>query len=289
MNIHLLLVNRYLLVIVKTTTRRQSTRPQKAVEMPKSNRKRPSRQQSRTVTPKMTRSERKIARELASHIAQLKRTNKRANYCREIKLLETSDTFQFYGNVIIQSKEDAQLVAKNAIGPETRQKQERAFFVDAACFRGKASGAGVVFLSSGGGEYWEERYYALSKGISSLEAEFIAVAEGLATAVAQLETSPMPKVMIFTDCQDALYRIHRLRKLEFTGKALGDRPVIRKLVTRSQYLHRHGVEIELHWVPGHARVEGNRRAHAAAQEAATTPNLGVSLDEGLLLMESTDT
>jgi ribonuclease HI len=62
-------------------------------------------------------------------------------------------------------------------------------------------------------------------------------------------------------------------------------PVVRKLVTRSQYLRGYGVEVELRWVPGHSLIEGNVRADAAARYARMNSDLGVAVDEGLRLIE----
>jgi len=102
------------------------------------------------------------------------------------------------------------------------------FFVDGSSFArvkgrqfasdlGKASGAAVVYMSSG---VWEERFFALPKGGNYLKAELAAIAEGLAIAVPEMirgndrnkssseETWTKPKVTIFTDCQNALRRIN---------------------------------------------------------------------------------
>jgi hypothetical protein len=52
-------------------------------------------------------------------------------------------------------------------------------------------------------------------------------------------------------------------------------PTLRKLITRSQYLRRLGIKLELRWVPRHSRIKGNERADA---------DRFVSLDEGLQLI-----
>lgn len=62
-------------------------------------------------------------------------------------------------------------------------------------------------------------------------------------------------------------------------------PVLCKLITRSQYLVRIGVEVELRWIPRRPSVGGHKRAEATARNTATSYVLGlakgVHLDEGL--------
>jgi ribonuclease HI len=57
---------------------------------------------------------------------------------------------------------------------------------------------------------------------------------------------------------------------------LTDDLVIRKVITRSQYLRQLAVRMELHWVPGHSGVEGNKREDAAAHLTA------IKSDDGLI-------
>lgn len=137
-------------------------------------------------------------------------------------------------------------------------------------------------------------------------AELAAIAEGLAIATTEVllsrgnqkSTSPKkeaaaaaaakPKVIIFTDSTSALQKIDKLRKSVVAEDRLRDDAVVRKIITRSQYLRRIGIPLELRWVPGHSRVEGNTRADVAARLAAKSENIAVLLDEGLRLIEMED-
>lgn len=253
-----------------------------------------------------SRTERAVCRETALHISSTAKANKKANLRRELALLRATAELKFHGQVIIEPREDATLAAtttRNSQNPDgTRQL---VFFVDGsrsanikdkrkrkAPESGRAAGAAVVYQTNG--RAWEERTFCLANGYNAKIAEKAAIAEGLAIALSQIlllgsdQRQVQSKVVIFTDCQEAMNRVDELRRISLTeGRLRGD-PIVRKLVTRSQYLHGLGVEVEIRWVPGHSGVEGNVRADAAARSAAwRIPGLadGVYLDEGLQMIE----
>lgn len=103
-------------------------------------------------------------------------------------------------------------------------------------------------------------------------AEMAAIAEGLAVALSQTLTDPakIHRVVIFSDCREALSRVNEVRQRRFSEELLLSEAnsVLRKLITRSQYFRRIGISIELRWVPAHLGVEGNIRADRAARSAA---------------------
>lgn len=76
------------------------------------------------------------------------------------------------------------------------------------------------------------------------------------------------RVVILTDCQAALFELQRLQHVSYTEKQLQGNSIARRIITRSQYLQRLGVQLEIRWVPGHAGVQGNHYANTAARAMA---------------------
>lgn len=106
-------------------------------------------------------------------------------------------------------------------------------------------------------------------------------------------SSSAQKVVVFFDCQEALLRVDKLRHsaLDEDWLRSNDNAVALKLVTRSQYLStKLGLEVELRWIPGHAKVEGNVRAARAARSSTADDCArrvcakGVCVDETLRLI-----
>lgn len=249
------------------------------------------------------RSDRAIAASVRQHIASIAETNRKANARRERALLRCTAELRFLGEVIIQSRDDAILAAREASRPSSNKCAEKdlVFYVDGSSLykRGKrnakrAAGAAVVFQPDDG-QSWQERVFTLPRESDAFTAEMAAIAEGLAVALSQTLTNPaeIHKVVIFSDCQEALSRVNELRQRIFSEAWLRSEhnSVLRKLITRSQYFGRIGIPIELRWVPSHSGVEGNMRADRAARSAAEDDSggpgftNGVYLDEGLHLIE----
>lgn len=250
------------------------------------------------------RSEKAIAASLAQHISSIAEENKKANARRELALLRSTSELRFLGDVIIdQSRDDAIAAATEACRPSPgRSEEELVFFVDGSSFhkRGKhnarrCAGAAVVFQAHDG-QGWQERVFPLPSKPDASTAEIIAISEGLAVALSQILIRPasgLRKVVIFSDCQEALSCVNGLRQHTFSEGWLRDdlNSVLRKLITRSQYFGKLGISVELRWVPAHSGVEGNIRADAAARSAAADDSAGrgfakgVYLDEALRLIE----
>lgn len=253
---------------------------------------------------KTSRREKAIGRETALHIASTAKDNRRANLRRELALLRATGELRFHGHVIVESREDAIHTAANTTNSADEPRQ-LVFFVDGSRFTnikdrrkrkapasGKAAGAAVVYQTRD--QVWEERTFHLADGHNSKSAEMAAIAEGLAIALSRImllangHDEGRSKVIIFTDCQQAMNRIEGFRRDSLGEGRLRSDPIVRKLVTRSQYLRGLGVEVEIRWVPSHSGIEGNVRADAAAQSAAwRCPGIadGVYLDEGLRMIE----
>lgn len=248
-----------------------------------------------------------LVQQLARQERRLRKATKRANTQGELALLRVTPDFKFFGEIIIRSREDA---INAAITYSNVIPHRLVLFSDGSAFsrvidRRSASlvprgfGAAVAYKMYGDDDKWHERLYHLRGGPSIFRAELTAVAEALAIALpwaiqrktldeSHLEEGLEPcEVIIFTDSQDVLRSVEKLRDEALTEHRMpkGD-PVIRKVITRSQYLRQLAVRVELHWVPGHAHVEGNERADAAARLAAVESDDGITRDEGLVLIEA---
>jgi hypothetical protein len=145
--------------------------------------------------------------------------------------------------------------------------------------------------------YWNECLYHLRGGLSSYRVELSNVLEASAFALPWAickhrldETYRQPelrerKVVIFMDSQDVLTGNEKLRYEALTEHRMLDGDCdLGKPITRSQYLRRLGVQVELRWDPAHARVEGNEREDAAARCAANDEDYSIIRDEGLDLV-----
>lgn len=249
------------------------------------------------------RSDRAIAASLREHISSIAEANRKANARRELALLRCTPELRFLGDVIIQSRDDAILAAREASQPRSDKcaEKELVFYVDGSSLykKGKrnakrSAGAAVVFQADDS-QIWQERVFPLPRESDAFTAEITAIAEGLAVSLSQTLTRPAEtkKVVVFSDCREALNRVDELRQRTFSEERLRSErdSVVRKLITRSQYFCRIGISIELRWVPAHSGVDGNIRADRAAQSAAEDDSggpgfiNGVYLDEGLHLVE----
>jgi ribonuclease HI len=249
------------------------------------------------------RTDRAIAASLAQHISSIAEANRKANARRELALLRSTAELHFLGDVtIVQSRDDAIAAARNACRPSPEcTEKELVFYVDGSSFykRGKrnarkCAGAAVVFQADDGQD-WQERVFPLPSKSDASTAEMAAISEGLAVALSQTLIQPagIRKVVIFSDSQEALGRVNKLRQHTFSEEWLRGElnSVLRKLITRSQYFGKLGISVELRWVPAHSGVEGNTRADTAARSAAADDSAGpgftngVYLDEALRLIE----
>lgn len=242
--------------------------------------------------------------------------NQQANYRIESLLLDATPELRFAGDVIIEeSKSDAIATAKAISSESNANYQRMVFFVDGSrVWKPKNEsqpsishqetklvahlGAAVVYKSFQSAQGWQKRHFALPNEPCSTLAELFAIAQGLAVATEEVmvlrsQDSIGPgrmatdhSVVIFSDSTSALEQVGKLRENgAVTNAQVISNPIIRKLITRSQYLHRTGVHLELRWIPGHSGVEGNLYADAAALQAAKAQDISVHIDEGLRLIE----
>ncbi|KAL1872709.1 hypothetical protein Daus18300_004255 [Diaporthe australafricana] len=110
---------------------------------------------------------------------------------------------------------------------------------------------------------------------SGAEAGLVAISKCLSLATQELRSTQhqetAPKITIFTHYEDAITSIDRVRYLDSTkGYSEASAPLL-EIVKKSRRLRdRHGVDIQLNWIPRHADVEGNRFAESAARKAAAS-------------------
>lgn len=90
----------------------------------------------------------------------------------------------------------------------------------------------------------------------------------ISDASEQSSRASVSRVIILTDCQAALSRLQSLQHILYTKKQLQGNDFSRRIITRSQYLQRLSVQLEIRWVPGHADIKGNRYADTAARAMA---------------------
>lgn len=81
-------------------------------------------------------------------------------------------------------------------------------------------------------------------------------------------------MLIFTDSQDVLRRIQDVNsKRSHVDTVEVPMELIKRIRAKAQQLTEEGVQIELHWVPGHKGVPGNQLADEVAKQAAKAKHL----------------
>ncbi|KAH0530395.1 hypothetical protein TsFJ059_005016 [Trichoderma semiorbis] len=247
---------------------------------------------------------RDIAHENARYINSI---NKVLNFSKELITLNAAYKLRFCADIVIRQKKNA-LATANNIFKCNFGRRHRVFYSDGSFTTAPKpnsvpptaeppsiipSGAAVVYKTKRD-EDWNMKFFTpTSRGRDTIFTELAAIAHALTIAMAERALylddnqkhsngkARWSKVTIFTDCIGALKRICELREGAIAdAQALCD-PLLRHIITISQYLYGKGVQIELRWVPGHSHVEGNCRANAAARYAANHPDVGMLLPEGL--------
>ena len=78
---------------------------------------------------------------------------------------------------------------------------------------------------------------------------------------ANLGQDPCSIAVIYSDCFTALERVAAVKP--------GSEEVVKKMIDSSIALQQLGVDVHLHWVPGHRNVPGNEVDRSCSQEGST--------------------
>ena len=144
------------------------------------------------------------------------------------------------------------------------------FHVDAAVWRHDGcTGIAVVYKTHR--QYWDSEWiatgYRIDEALGATEAEAWAIWQALQVTLEKIRADriilkpqgPCSIVAIYSDCQAALMWI---------GNGYSyDRKVVRKIAAQSIELQQLGVDVHLHWCPGHRGVPGNELADLVAKRA----------------------
>lgn len=154
------------------------------------------------------------------------------------------------------------------------------------------SGVAAVYKLKRDGQ-WSLNFTPGNRGRDTIFTEIESIAYALMIAKAQRAVyldnnkkhsngkARWSKVTIFNDCIGALKIICKLREGAIAdAQSLCD-PLLRRIMTVSQYFYDNGVQVELRWVKGHSGNEGNCLADTAAGYAANHQDAGMSFPEGL--------
>ena len=183
----------------------------------------------------------------------------------EIKAIET-DTFA--GLVVIQDRLSAMRQALSEHAKDGKlgiEPGRHSYHVDAAVFPGMA---GVAVVHKMDRQYWASPWiakgYCIPETLDQEDAELWAVWQALQTFLEQAHADraktkpqdPCSLAVVYSDCA------YGLRRVKNAGPAGG--LVVQKIIAQSMELQRLGVDIHLHWVPGHRNIPGNELADDVA-------------------------
>lgn len=131
------------------------------------------------------------------------------------------------------------------------------YYYAAGSTKGGKLGVGVV--GYGERRMIDQRRYHLRKTMEAIDAELIAITK--ATKIAnQHITDNTRKIWIFSDCKQAINRIKTQNNKPGQPWCLEVKNNIHRIKSR-------GVEVEIHWVPGHQDIPENEKADQLAKEA----------------------
>ena len=202
--------------------------------------------------------------------------------CEQMTSLQTHrkslDIGAFAGQVFIQDSLSAmtQALSEHTMrGPRRREPGRHAFYVDAALsHKHNHSGVGVVHKKyrQDWASPWTVQGYRIEERLDQMDAGLWAIWQAMQIVLEKVYTDSgyaQPpdecyNAIIYSDCEPALQRIRR------TG--LVDGLVEQKIFSQSQDLMELGVNVELHWCPGHRKVPGNELANRLAKEVSFHPN-----------------
>lgn len=149
---------------------------------------------------------------------------------------------------------------------------ELSFWSDGSRLENRRTGTGIVWKTEDG--HWHTRKIYLGKNKEIFDAELYGIDQALNLAlragrprarpssqVTRQRLSNLRKVYVWLDSRSAINRIKNLAA--GPGQWLA-----RRIYDNTRTLLEYGINVEICWIPGHAKIEGNERADRAAKEAA---------------------
>ncbi|KAF6222616.1 hypothetical protein HO133_000663 [Letharia lupina] len=185
----------------------------------------------------------------------------------------TTKTEAFAGLIIIQHRLSAmsQALSEHAKDGMLRTEPGRhSFHVDAAVSSDNGL-TGIAVVHKTHRQYWASLWtakgYRIREALDQEDAETWAIWQALQVTLEKVHADraqvkpqdPCSLAVVYSDCAVALVKI---------GKGRSDgRKVVQKIIDQSMELQRLGVEVQLHWVPGHVNIPGNELADLVAKKA----------------------
>ena len=185
---------------------------------------------------------------------------------------ETAKAKNFSGQIFIRDTLDAMrqaLLEHGQYNTRRTDSSRHSFFVDAAVSRDDDL-TGLAIVNKTRRPNWDSpwivRGYRIEEALDQDTAETVAIWQALQIAFCEMLeahaspiTNPYGSVVIYSDSKTALQRI--------AGEKLGSTEIVREIYERSEEMKKMGVEVHLHWVPGHRNVHGNELADLVAKRA----------------------
>ena len=211
-------------------------------------------------------------------ILQIDNLNDTSPYMAKSTTIELSneteaDLQSFTGQVVIQDRLSA---IRQALSEHTREGTRRkepgrhSFHVDASVsWDENMTGIAVVHKAhrQDWASPWTARGYRIHDRLSQVDAEAWAIWQALQVILDKvgndrlyvMPQDPCSIALVYSDCWSALDRIRTDRSDHGF--------VTRKIISQSVELEKLGVELQLHWVPGHRNIPGNELADIVSKMA----------------------
>jgi len=184
-----------------------------------------------------------------------------------------ADPDAFAGQIVIQDRLSAMRQALSEHAKDgTRRKEpgRHSFHVDAAVSREHGlTGIAVVHKMhrQDWASLWTAKGYRIHGTLDQMDAEAWAIWQALEITLEKVYADrayvkpldPCSVAVIYSDCATALRRIG--------NDTSGSGVVAQNIISQSIELKRLGVEVQLHWVPGHRNIPGNELADLVAKKA----------------------